>query len=70
MSTYRAYRGHFDFVFDKRVKHILRDCVTETTKDASGRPKMGKSKCDDGEKDIQRDLTTMKKESNCKKKVW
>ena len=29
---------------------------------------MGKSKCDDGEKDIQRDLTSMKKESNCK--IW
>ena len=31
---------------------------------------MGISKCDDGEKDIQRDLKSMKKESNCKKKVW
>ena len=30
---------------------------------------MGKSKCDDGEKHIERDLKKMKKESECQKKV-
>ena len=42
---------------------------TDPTNDKDGRVKMGKSKCDDGEKHTERDLKNMKKESKCQKKV-
>jgi len=36
--------------------------------DGKGRVKMGKSDCDDGEKGIERDLKTMKRDTTCSKK--
>ena len=59
------------FLFENRhiAVETLSSPFTDPTKGKDGRVKMGKSKCDDGEKHTERDLKNMKKESKCQKKV-